>query len=1182
MSKEIISFPSSKTYELVRETNIHAHPIKVGFPSVCPEYMMIRAKGGISHDIFKVEAFIEVNPLDDFELSLYKEMPYWDRLSSYLYQRKNEFGFKSAPQYKYRFYVLNSVYKFNPVHITYPNTQSWQYVSWSDLMIDESELLLGKTKVGDKMGGKQPFSVNEAVLLLDAYLRTLNGEMTRVEAVKSCSKNLRKMAVNSGIKIDEVYRNVAGITFQMASMESAYKKMTIMKPATKLFNYVVDLYFNNRSEYDLLLMEAKKLAGIVSEKGSTASNELMNENIKDFEEVNKCFINMLDRITASDNRGYKDYSATVPGLFRLQVLINNSMKTIARIKLQKNVYVLVREEIAKACGFDYAMINYNLPAGTHFQYDEIESVINRIYEQYEKNDTLSKKNVLNEQIDSSEMMESLNRTIDYLSKRYDVRISYNHFIEPTNRSNDLLYKARYKNKDVMWIYYIQSKRSHYISVEIEPEYIVSIVDNIKGFTKSIQRSSHPRLKLFYDDYNKIKESLVMICDSIDEYFDNYNDNSFRNNKELKNDSFEESFYLWMKNEKGMADATCRGYVSAIHTAEYFAREHGYSESTICNESYEMVSQITSKLLSDDEFLLFNKTQHNRFTGAFKKLLEYYEAEGFNNIDSDYKELYPVLYEKLFAASKVYDDPNGFSLERICEIIGTEEKDEVEDLLSHVSWAKKLQDDAFSFSLVKKIESVETVIEPTDYDKERFIDILLRRYRYGMMFDSIDFDTFRDLYNDVYEEQLSFDDEELEVRLRFCGVFYNGRLFPVEGIMTDEIKTKLFDYIEKSFNSGKSVLYYKAIYEDMSDIFANCYSLTDDGMLKAYLEFVSEEDKYYFFKDYMTKERNVEIDHSSEVADYLLSIGRPVKVEDISKELSHIPQKQVSHIVTSNSLFQRNSTGEYFHVDIFEASEGELDKISDYIKYYIDLNEYAIWTDVWNDINEKMPVFIENNIYLSWLGIRNVVSKKLNNRYSFNGAVISLPQDKFEMSDIYRLYASHHPSFSAENIYNLSKELDTVIYFGAIYDVSVRVSHDLFVSKNNMDFNVDAIDKAIESFMTKDYIPIREIDSFLLFPNVGYEWNEYLLESYIYSFSKSFTLLNNGFSLNNVAGAIVKKEGKISEFVDVCGEVLADAHISLNKNEAINYLASINMITRRSYRDLEIAIQKATQIRGTKE
>ena len=68
-----------------------------------------------------------------------------------------------------------------------------------------------------------PFSQHEAVLLLDAYLETLGSNQSRQQIVQRVSDDLRTMATNQGIEIDDIYRNTNGISFQMASMESAYK-----------------------------------------------------------------------------------------------------------------------------------------------------------------------------------------------------------------------------------------------------------------------------------------------------------------------------------------------------------------------------------------------------------------------------------------------------------------------------------------------------------------------------------------------------------------------------------------------------------------------------------------------------------------------------------------------------------------------------------------------------------------------------------------------------------------------------------------------------------------------------------------------------------------------------------------------------------------------------------------------
>ena len=97
----------------------------------------------------------------------------------------------------------------------------------------------------------------EAVILLEGLLASMKGELTRSDAIKAVSRDLRAMALHRGMKIDEVYRNTNGISFQMKSMESAYLGRTVFKPATKLFADVADLYHESYDEYQKLLKKAK-------------------------------------------------------------------------------------------------------------------------------------------------------------------------------------------------------------------------------------------------------------------------------------------------------------------------------------------------------------------------------------------------------------------------------------------------------------------------------------------------------------------------------------------------------------------------------------------------------------------------------------------------------------------------------------------------------------------------------------------------------------------------------------------------------------------------------------------------------------------------------------------------------------------------------------------------------------
>ena len=113
------------------------------------------------------------------------------------------------------------------------------------------------------------------MLLLDAYLKTLSGDKSRREAIRDCSALFRKMAISAGNEIDESYRSVNGISFQMASMESAYQGHTIIKPASRLFTETVLLYRNNTKRYKQLLMEANNMVSTKDYTKSSKENEFI-------------------------------------------------------------------------------------------------------------------------------------------------------------------------------------------------------------------------------------------------------------------------------------------------------------------------------------------------------------------------------------------------------------------------------------------------------------------------------------------------------------------------------------------------------------------------------------------------------------------------------------------------------------------------------------------------------------------------------------------------------------------------------------------------------------------------------------------------------------------------------------------------------------------------------------------
>lgn len=106
---------------------------------------------------------------------------------------------------------------------------------------------------------QRPWDQYEAVILLEAYIQVYEGKKDRNKAICEVSNLLRRKAFVENKEINETIRNIAGITFQMFSIESAFHGYTIRKPATKLFAEVVWLRKNDRTKYETILKEAKTM-----------------------------------------------------------------------------------------------------------------------------------------------------------------------------------------------------------------------------------------------------------------------------------------------------------------------------------------------------------------------------------------------------------------------------------------------------------------------------------------------------------------------------------------------------------------------------------------------------------------------------------------------------------------------------------------------------------------------------------------------------------------------------------------------------------------------------------------------------------------------------------------------------------------------------------------------------------
>ena len=85
----------------------------------------------------------------------------------------------------------------------------------------------------------------------------------------------------------------------------------------------------------------------------------------------------------------------------------------------------------------------------------------------------------------------------------------------------------------------------------------------------------------------------------------------------------DSFYEWMKAEANMAPSSCRAYSSSFRTACDYAMSNGLTSEKLYEITDDQILQEqTAKVLQNVDFQNYNAEQHNRFSAALKKYLEY--------------------------------------------------------------------------------------------------------------------------------------------------------------------------------------------------------------------------------------------------------------------------------------------------------------------------------------------------------------------------------------------------------------------------------------------------------------------------------------------------------------------------------------------------------------------------------
>ena len=449
-------------------------------------------------------------------------------------------------------------------------------------------------------------------------------------------------------------------------------------------------------------------------------------------------------------------------------------------------------------------------------------------------------------------------------------------------------------------------------------------------------------------------------------------------------------------------------------------------------------------------------------------------------------------------------------------------------------------------------------------------LLLKKFPYGIRMDSeIDMMKLRN-FADMFEVDLPESEELLKAQISAGGTFYDGKIY----FVSDETYEAVVELINNIFAEGYSVVYYEELLVKNFEWFDEKHISTWE-LIREILD--NRSNDWFISKNFLRlgADRINEADALEAEFESVWGDNVTHTYDEMYELLPYIPNEKIKSYLSVCKKFVWSSQENFAWVDKVVISDKEKQAIVDYVTSECELVGHASIANVpLGNIEEEN---YEISITAIYSAIYNLI---LKDDFAINGKILTKNNSEIDALTIARTFCAEKDTctFTELNSYvtSINGTANRQIAFRAGYDQLVRVEEDKFVADRLVHFDIDAIDDLLEQIIVGDFASIKSVATFVMFPNCGFTWTYYLVESFCYRFSKKFRLQVINFNDKNV-GIIAKKDLNLS-YEDMLAIVAANSKLDLNPDIIGQYMFDNGYLGRRKMPIVDNAIEKAKAIR----
>lgn len=1002
----------------------------------------------------------------------------------------------------------------------------------------------------------------EAAILLDALVRVLEEKITRDIAISEVSFKLRERAKRKGIKIDEIFRNKNGIQLQMSAMEYIFTngKAGLNKGKVNLFQKIVDMYKTDRTSYEKLLEEARQevinknsvqddfFVWLATKIPATQLSDyyMLYANIDSF-----CYSNNIIHQNLFDTRNLSEISAVIDTVNKNQEFRRKYRMSISKMATALKYY-------NDFLNIHPELVNVNTSTIVNEQREQ--SVITSSQQEIstisaKKSNTINTIESLNENYqeyclnfnENSTFIDTEPVTIIYFENEFPAYSNWKKTYAKivTILQDDypeIFIKLLGKNifgRGSADVGRGKDKYLMYMPKEIGEDLYIETYYTISDIVKKIRtlldmcNVDYENLKIKY----RKKQARKTVCEKSESQplsplkFEEKQEQVETVSKKTGRSAFME----WLKG-KNTDIGHILGYASDINKCSKYAIKKNITADNLFEVSdIAKLFDIRRKLFSENDVVVYDSKHGKSLRDSFQKLIEFRE----------------------FTFNQKYNNSSE-----------TLEIQEQQGQIRHNAIPVISSSRNGSFCLTE--------------EEVRFENILIEHfgtdgYQLGR---AIFRGRFKRFYSAKFGADISATDEKMESILQRIGTVRDGRVFPKQDPEQNNLIENIVNDVVDTLNAGASVIYIESIYEKYQQQLADSLHIYNmDALTNLLMD--NAKKRYYQRYMYLVKYGSIATPEK-DVLRLMKTSHQPLNYEEIHKKLWYIPYNKIKSCLSIEKSIVNVAPETWFYAPNIPINAEELSKLIALIQTELDNRSYITDVELISIINAKLPSIAVNTENFTVYGLRNCLGYILHDYFSFQGPIISDIGNEISMGDVYTEFARQHEKLTIEDLRELSREMQTTIYWESIMNEQIRISETEFVRRDLIRFETESIDAILDEMCSGDYMSIKDVSLFLYFPTIGYQWNSYVLESYLYKGSKKFKLLHTSFVQGEVCGAMVRTDSKFEEYQEVIVDVLSKSNALNNNNTALKYIVELGYQQRLRLTGVEEMIKKAKLLKEKRE